>query len=159
MIRILIMSIIFLVVVTLPLFFNMSKKTNSMEGYSNYTLEEASGAIPSSETDVLVQDTYPITGKNGVTDNTAADIWRDYPIFPVGSYDQITNNIRYPKNPDNGTCMPAGFCGALYKDKELHSNYITPLPPVNPECGTRVGYFSTDQNLLPFRTNMQNILY
>jgi hypothetical protein len=36
------------------------------------------------------------------------------------------------------------------------------LPPVNPEEGTRVGYFTTPNQLidsLPFRNNTQNILY
>jgi hypothetical protein len=55
--------------------------------------------------------------------------------------------------------MPASMCGALYHDKKLKSNYIEPLPPLNPDCGTRVGYFDTNENLLPFRTDMQNILY
>ena len=34
-----------------------------------------------------------------------------------------------------------------------------PLPPLTPGAGTRVGYFDTDDNLMTFRTNMQNILY
>jgi hypothetical protein len=51
------------------------------------------------------------------------------------------------------------MCGALYNEKFIKSNYVEPLPPLNPDCGTRVGYFDTDVNLLPYRTNMQNILY
>ena len=115
--------------------------------------------VPSSQTNVLVQDTYPITGRNGISDNGAANIWWHYPIFKVGSYAQITNNMRYPNNPDEGTCMPASMCGALYKEIHLNTNYISQLPPVNPDCGTRVGYFATTTNLLPFRTNVPNILY
>jgi hypothetical protein len=86
-------------------------------------------------------------------------MWWHYPVFEVGSYDQITNNIRYPNNPDEGTCMPASVCGALYHDKKTGSNYIEQLPPVNPTSGTRIGYFTTDENLLPFRTDTPNILY
>ena len=47
-------------------------------------------------------------------------------------------------------------------EKKTGNNYVTTLPPVNPDNGTRVGYFTTDEQLidsLPFRTNMQNILY
>jgi hypothetical protein len=86
----------------------------------------------------------------------------DYPIFSLGSYAQITNNIRYPDNPDDGTCTPASMCGALYHDKNTGNNFVKPLPPVNPNCGTRVGYFTTDEQVitsLPYRTDMQNILY
>ena len=143
----------------LPLVF---KFPNIYEPFSNYSLDQAMGKVPDSQTKVLVQDTYPPIGKNQISDNTAYDIWRDYPIFELGSYAQITNNIRYPDNPDEGTCTPASMCGALYHDKKLGSNYIEPLPPLNPDCGTRVGYFDTNVQLvdsLPYRTSMQNILY
>ena len=151
--QIMLLFLILILAVGLPLFFKNS------EGYSNYTLDGAMGNYPAAQNDILVQDTYPAIGKNELSNNTANDIWREYPIFELGSYKQITNNIRYPDNPDEGTCMPASMCGALYKNKHLKSNYIEQLPQLNPDCGTRVGYFDTDINLMPFRTNMQNILY
>jgi hypothetical protein len=137
-------------------YFNYKK---SFEGYSNYILANANGHYPNAQTQVLVQDTYPAIGQNQISNNTAENIWWHYPIFSLGSYDQITNNIKYPNNPDEGTCMPASMCGALYHDKRIGKNYIHPLPPVNPVCGTRVGYYSTNVNLLPYRTDMANILY
>ena len=151
--QIMLLFLILILAVGLPLFFKNS------EGYSNYTLDGAMGNYPAAQNDILVQDTYPAIGKNELSDNTSNDIWKEYPIFELGSYKQITNNIRYPDNPDEGTCMPASMCGALYKNKHLKSNYVEQLPQLNPDCGTRVGYFDTDINLMPFRTNMQNILY
>lgn len=142
----------------LPLFFKMAESLKNMEGYSNYALDGAMGDYPAAQMKVLV-DTYPAIGKNQLSNNSASDIWWHYPVFELGSYKQITNNIRYPYNPDDGTCMPASMCGAFYHDKKLKSNIVEPLPPLNPECGTRVGYFDTQANLLPFRTDMQNILY
>ena len=150
--------LILILSVGLPLFFNIREYMKTQEGYSNLTLESSIGKISLSG-DVLVQDTYPITGRNGISNDGASDIWWHYPIFDVGSYNQITNNVRYPHNPDEGTCMPASMCGALYRNKKIGSNIVTPLPPVNPMCGTRVGYFSTNKNLLPFKSNFQNILY
>jgi hypothetical protein len=131
------------------------------EGFSGYTLEDAMGQYPGSLTDVLVQDSFPRLPTNGISDKTANDMWWRYPIFEVGSYAQITNNIRFPDNPDVGTCTPASICFSLYKNRQnKESNYVKPLPPVNPSCqGTRVGYFNTPINLLPFRTDMPNILY
>jgi len=143
----------------LPLVFNFS---NIYEGYSNSSLEQATGKFPDAQTKLLVQNTYPPIGKNELSNNTSNDIWMDYPIFQLGSYEQITNNIRYPDNPDEGTCMPASMCGALYHDKKTGDNYVKLLQPVNPDCGTRVGYFTTDEQVvtsLPYRTDMQNILY
>jgi len=141
---------------------SLSSILPNIEGFSNFTLDQSVGIVPEAQTQVIVQDTYPPIGKNQISDETANDMWWHYPTFQLGSYKQITNNIRFPNNPDIGRCTPASMCGALYHEKSLGSNYINPLPPVNPNCGTRVGYFTTDNTLitsLPFRTNMQNILY
>jgi hypothetical protein len=143
----------------LPFIFNYE---NLYENFSNYSLDKATGNLPDAQTKVLVQDTYPAIGKNQISTNEANDIWFKYPIFELGSYEQITNNIKYPDNPDEGTCMPASMCGALYHDKHIGNNDIKPLPPVKTDSGTRVGYFTTNEQLvdnLPFRTDMQNILY
>jgi hypothetical protein len=124
-----------------------------------FTLGSTNGLYPCSQTNTLVQDTYPITGTNGVSDQSGEKMWSKYPIFEVGSFKQMTNNIRYPNNPDDGRCTAANFCYTLYKDKDMGSNVVTQLPPVDPNSGTRVGYFATSENLLPFRTNVTNILY
>jgi hypothetical protein len=154
--QIVFLFLILVLAIGLPLFLKLN---NSIEGYSNYSLAGAMGNFPNAQTEVLVQDTYPPIGKNEISNDTASDIWWHYPTFKVGSYDQITNNIRYPDNPDVGTCTPASMCGALYHDKKIGSNYIEQLPPVKPDTGTRIGYFTTDENLLPFRTDLPNILY
>jgi hypothetical protein len=151
--------LILVIALSIPVLFNVKYPLELLEGYSNYTLAGAQGDFPNAQTKVLVQDTYPPIGKNQLSNDSAADIWTKYPIFELGSYDQITNNIRYPPNPDEGTCLPASMCGALYHDKIIGSNYVKQLPPVNPDCGNRIGYFDTDINLQPFRTNVTNILY
>jgi hypothetical protein len=149
----------FILIILLALILAFLNFTKSYEGYSNYILANAGGKYPNAQTEVLVQDTYPAIGKNQLSDDSAQNIWQYYPSFQVGSYEQITNNIRYPDNPDEGTCMPASMCGALYHDKQVGNNYVTQLPPINPDCGTRVGYYSTNVNLLPYRSDMANILY
>ena len=144
-----------IIILGLPLFFNMSNSFNMIENYSN--LGVTTGDYPCSETELLVQDTFPITGTNRVSEKSNA--WWRYPIFKVGSYAQITNNIRYPNNPDTGRCMPEDFCDAMYKNRVNKSNYTKQFPPVDPNNGTRIGYFNTNQNLLPFKTDGPNILY
>jgi len=143
----------------LPLVFNIS---NIVEKFTNYSLDQASGNFPDAQTQLLLQDTFPPIGKNQISNDDSSKIWWHYPTFELGSYDQITNNIRYPNNPDVGRCTPASMCGALYHDKIIGDNYVKPLPPVLSDSGTRVGYFTTDEQLitsLPYRTDMQNILY
>ena len=150
--------ILIAVALAIPMIFNISWLR---EGFSNYSLDLAFGKYPKAQKQVLVQDTYPAIGKNEISNNSASDIWM--PDTQLGSYAQTTNNIRYPDNPDNGTCTPASMCGALYKDKNIGNNGdIEPLPPVGTNCGTRVGYFNTDDRIitsLPYKTDLQNILY
>jgi hypothetical protein len=157
--QIVFLFLILVLAVGLPLFFKNYKSFQKLEGYSNYTLDGAMGNFPESQTDILLQDTYKAIGKNALSDESAYEMWWHYPTFKLGSYKQITNNIRYPNNPDNARCTPDGMCFALYNDSQEKSNYTHPLPPVNPDCGRRVGYFNTDQNLLPFRIDVSNILY
>jgi hypothetical protein len=143
----------------LPLFFNVQ---NIYENFTNYSLNQSMGDFPHAQTSVLVEDTYPPIGKNMISNETSNDSWWHYPIFKLGSYDQITNNIKYPNNPDIGSCTPGSMCGALYHSKKIGNNYNNPLPPVDSDFGTRVGYFVTNNQLidsLPFRTNISNILY
>jgi hypothetical protein len=151
--------LLIILAVGLPLVFNVS---SFIEGYSNYKTSQAMGEYPNAQTHVLVQDTYPPIGKNQISNDTSNDIWQSYPTFTLGSYEQITNNIRYPRNPDVGRCTPASMCGALYHEKDLGNNIITPLPPVS-ETGTRIGYFTTTYeqlvDSLPFTSDGPNILY
>jgi hypothetical protein len=153
--KLILLVVILLVAVCLPFFL----KINITDGFANNNLERDIENTPGTESDILLKDSYPPTGRTQISDDTANDTWWYYPTFELGSYAQITNNIRYSDNPDLGSCMPVSMCGVLYHDKQQPSNYIKPLPPLNPECGTRVGYFDTDVNLLPYRSNMQNILY
>ena len=138
--------------------FSLKSFKKRLLGFTNYNLAEP-GIYPSSVDLPILSEVYPYSGSKTVSDDSYPDIWWHYPVLKTGSYKQITNNLRYYRNPDEGTCMPASMCGALYHDKFLKSNYIEPLPPLNPDCGTRVGYFDTNINLLPYRTNVPNILY
>ena len=131
-----------------------------LEPYTNYSLGTTYGDYPTSETNLLVQDSFPITGINGVSKEGSNDIWWKYPIFEVGSYTQMTNNLRYPNNPDIGKCTPANFCGALYKDTKHISNVATALSPADVNSyGARVNFYNCKENLLTFRINEANVLY
>lgn len=156
-------NLFFLIMIIIGLLFmvylpSMNKIIDNFTNYANYKYYDYSTSLGDNN-ELLLEDSYPLTGRKGISNNNAYNIWWHYPVFKVGSYDQITNNIRYSNNPDEGTCMPASMCGALYKEKQLKTNYVKPLPPVNPDCGTRIGYFTTDINLLPYRNDMSNILY
>ena len=154
-------SLIFLIVV-LVLGIFLAPFIKSVEGFkSNYfaSLRRTEGTYPVS-VDQAILDDYPLIGKNETSNDNYSEIWWKYPVLPLSSFKQITNNIRYPKNPDNGLCVRADFCGALYKDIKNKTNVVNPLPPAEEGPGARVGYFRTEPNKLFYSipTN-ENILY
>jgi hypothetical protein len=138
--------IIILVAVLSSFWFDQSM----FEGFSAGSLANP-GQVPASEELPLLGDSYPYTGKKYVGDKGYSDMWWQYPTFEVGSYAQITNNIRYPKNPDDGQCRRAEFCDVLYENNQQQSNVSVPLPPaplVGPDS-VRINYYTTDSNLIP----------
>lgn len=129
------------------------------EAFSNFNY--ALGKYPNPQGGrILPSSDFPYTENKGVSSCSAGMIWRNYPEFEVGSYAQETNNIRHPPNPDEGTCMPADMCGALYKNRKAQSNVVTPMLPVNENVpGVRVNYYMSDTpNGMPFY-NKGNIEY
>jgi len=154
-------AILLIILVIISLSIKMHKNINYLEGFqSSSDLYYGNlGVNKDSNENILLKDSYPLKNRIGVSNDTANKIWWHYPTFEVGSYAQITNNLKYPNNPDIGRCTATEFCGSIYEEKQKKSNYIEPLPPIDPNCGTRIGYFNTNINLLPYRTDMQNILY
>jgi hypothetical protein len=130
------------------------------EGYVNLKLVELlPGDYPRTD-DLPILDDYPYTGRKTASDYNSSQIWKYYPIFPAGDYRQITNNLRYWRNPDNGDCSRADMCGALYHSIKNKSNYVKPLPPAEEGPGARVGYFRSNPNKLYWSIpDNQNILY
>ena len=149
-------SIIFLIgIMAVSLFLAPFIRTN--EGFSGLL---SPGDFPKSVNQVIL-DEFPQIGKNKTSDYNYDEIWWQYPIFSLGSFKQITNNLKHHRNPDQGTCIRADFCGAAYNDnKDTKTNIITPLPEAEEGEGARVGYFRSEPNKLFFSipTN-QNILF
>ncbi len=135
-----------------------SRLSGKKEGYSNYQLKEA-GDYPRQVNEPIL-DSFKHTGHKYASNDSSSGIWWYYPIFEVGSYEQITNNLRYRNNPDEGTCSRADMCGALYRRKKNKSNIARPLPEAEEGPGARVNYYRTMPNELAFSipTN-ENIIY
>ena len=140
--------ILFMVIILFFLWVYIS--SHNTEPFENYNLSDVSKSnnYPSAVSTVLLQDSYPITRKNGVSNKSENQIWQHYPIFKVGSYLQVTNNFKYQRNPDIANCTPDEFCGTLYKNKQLASNIIKQLPPVNDNTGRRINFFTTNIKLI-----------
>jgi hypothetical protein len=119
------------------------------EGFTFDSTLDDYGAVypktPRAKSTVLLGDSYPILYEtNHVSDKQYNNIWWKYPIFPISSFKQYTNNLKYFKNPDNGTAIGAEFSNAFYGDNLCcKSNVVVPLPQVHGP-GKRIGYYLTD---------------
>jgi len=151
-------SILFLILV-IALGIYLAPFIKQLEGFKTSSFAKTEGSYPVSVDKAILND-YPLIGKNEVSNDSASTIWWNYPVFSLPSFKQVTNNLRYRKNPDDGTCTRPEFCGALYHDIKNKSNEIYPLDPAEEGPGARVGYFRTEPNQLYYSipTN-ENILY
>lgn len=156
-----ILILLFILIIGLYLGPFYQKAAEGFKGFKRYKSDVLSvpGDFPRAVEKPILDD-YPLIETKGVSANNASDIWKDYPVFGVGSFNQITNNIRYNRNPDDGKCSRAEFCGALYHDIKHESNVVKPLSPAEQGNGARVGYYRSEPNKLFFSipTN-ENILY
>ena len=105
--------------------------TPPKEGFENY------GILPNVETDVLLQDWYPVhQPKPSFSDLTQEQQYNNYPAFKSNS--KYNNNIQYWRKPNNAQCSPGGICGNFYDFKK------TEIPPPAPSPGfshSRVNYY------------------
>ena len=108
------------------------------------------GSYPDSETFPLLKGSYPLVDTSVISNNNADYVGLHNAPTELSSFAQITNNVRYNNNPDNGTCTPAQFCGSFYKDYQDKVNTSTHLTPVPYGNGARVNYFRNKNNLLQF---------
>ena len=149
-------GLLFLIFVFIILFSILSSLPNSfyMKGqeYEREGFLAEPGQYPASENGPLLGDSFKYTGTKTVANNSSYTNWWRFPIFSLGSYTQITNNLRYRRNPDDGECVRPDFCQALYKDAQNKTNVSKPLPPAPSVDGqTRVNYYNTPYNLSPQR--------
>lgn len=104
--------------------------------YTYDTLENFENLMPTKTNEpYILLDSYPILGK--LNENTTG-VWKTYPISNLQTYSQITNNIKNPINPDDGTCSPLEFCNAFYKNKQIIKDTNI---EINSSNVVRVGYF------------------
>lgn len=118
-------------------------RKNRREGFAADRIP--SGEYPREVDEPLLYPAYPKKGAGyGVVlrENDSVNNSKLYPVAAnLGNYDQATNNVRDWVTPDNGSCRPAGMCGALYESKPAEEyNVPEPLPFDHPE--RRVGFYA-----------------
>lgn len=99
------------------------------------------GVSPCSTEHPELYGDYPVKKNPGATDREYSNIWTEYPTGKVGSYAQVTNNVKYWKNPNNGSCIRADMCNGIYADKTL--DVPAPPPMLAFGEGIRVNYYDS----------------
>ena len=126
---------------------------DAIHDFSAVTKREgfAADRVPSGEYQREVEEPllYPVYPKKAgpeygvvLRENDSTNNSKLYPVAAnLSSYDQATNNVRDWVTPDNGSCKPAGMCGALYAPK-APAEYKVPDPlPLN-HPARRVGFYA-----------------
>jgi hypothetical protein len=112
------------------------------------------------QSNFLLSDSFPIKTQNQVNFTNENRKWWHKPVFKEGSYQQITNNLKYFNNPDIANSTPEEFSGAFYSNHQYSTNIILPLSPVPVETNKiRIGWWNSSDNMLPFVANGPNIIY
>jgi len=137
--------IVLLVCFIYPTNLNIGSKLNFIqESFSNLT----PGEVTTTETQVLLQQ--PLLNKIGVSNFSSTELMGFSPVFPANS--TKTNNIRYWKTPNNGSCSPPEMCGGIYS-----SDYsLTVTPPPNPpgfSLDRRVNFYKSHE---PYEEHTDN---
>ena len=91
---------------------------------------------------LLLSDSYETPNEPSITANNSSDIHQNKPIFLARSNNN--NNIRYWKQPSNGTCSRSEFCGNFYSE----TKHTIPLDPQQPGFSkNRVNYYDSSDKL------------
>jgi hypothetical protein len=124
------------------------------EAFSNLS----PGVYPLSADAPLLYDTFPVRNPPQMTTGTA-DLKQYSRAVEVGNFAQTTNNAKHMSSPEDGTCTPPSFCGALYENlPNPPSNNTGILGPVPFKDGARVNFYRNDEYLLQ-QNNPDNMLY
>lgn len=122
---------------------NNNNEKKKREGFSAERVP--SGEYPREVDEPLLYPTYPKKGAGYGVVLQGNDSMNNSKLYPVAaslsSYDQATNNVRDWATPDNGSCKPAGMCGALYAPK-TPDEYKAPEPLPFGHPGRRVGFYA-----------------
>ena len=121
-------------------------KKQAKEGFSGDRVP--SGEYPREVEEPLLYPAYPkMTTGYGIVlrENNSENNSKLYPVAAnLANYDQATNNVREWVTPDNGSCSPAGMCGALYAPK-TPAEYIVPEPLPMDSPARRVGFYGSER--------------
>lgn len=127
---------------------------NGKEAFSNLM----PGEYPLTDDVPLLNGVFPLADSKTLSHNGSSQLKKYTDAVEVGSFDQTTNNSKHPFSPEDGTCSPASFCGAFYKDLPKTPNTVSPMVPVPYGEGARVNY-SRNASYLLQQNNRDNMLY
>ena len=116
-----------------------------LSGYKETFLSP--GIYPQSDESGLLNQ-YTMRSKPSLSDMTYESESKLFPISPVGSYSQVTNNKRYWSQPCNGTMAPANFCNSLYNKKTPTISSQPCRPELSCSSGDRVNFYCSKSDLV-----------
>ena len=137
---ILIILVVFLVMVFIGTVKVYHTETFAPNMNNNNKLEP--GEFPISVTQPLLYEDYEVKKNTNVTKNNESTVWKEYPVYP-SSYKQETNNKQHWTSPDDGTCLPAEFCGTPYEKTKQKKKIVSKAIPIEANV-TRINWWAAN---------------
>ncbi len=147
-------ALLFIIFFLLRLVFSHIHELYGKEAFSNLM----PGDYPLADDVPLLNGVFPLADSKTLPNNGSVQLKKYSTAVEVGSFDQTTNNSKYQFSPEDGTCAPASFCGAFYKDLPKKTVTDSPMVPVPYSDGARVNYYRNASYLLQ-QNNRDNVLY
>ena len=105
-------GLLLIIYLLVRLVFSQIHELYGKEAFSNLM----PGEYPITEDVPLLNGIFPLADSKTLSHNGSSQLKKYTDAVEVGSFDQTTNNSKYQFSPEDGTCAPASFCGAFYKD-------------------------------------------
>ena len=133
------------------------KEEDLYEGFDNFDFTSFGSKIAKKSNDELLLGkgtSFPVKPEIELSNTEYKDDWFYFPHTSNsnkgGSFDQITNNFKYQRNPDIGNALPGELKSIFYQNNvDTKGNTICPLEPVKDDPDkVRVGFFNTNIDVL-----------
>ena len=133
----------FILVVALWIIVECNKRWYGMN--ESFTVLTEPGIYPAAVANPILYGDYPISSNypNHIVKRSLHDLSVLDSEGPISSYDQVTNNHRYWKNPENGSILDPSLSGfSFYGEKTIHPE----LPACSPgwlDTEVRINYYNS----------------
>jgi hypothetical protein len=111
----------------------------------NFTVLQEPGIYPDTVANPILYGDYPISSSypNPIVSNSLHDLSIQKSEEPISSYEQVTNNYRYWKNPENGSVQDPSLSGYSFYGEKMLDPELPACSPGWSDSEVRINYYNS----------------